>query len=70
VVPYNPYLSLLFNCHINVEVYTFVAAVKYLYKYVYKGHDRAQVDIGPVDVVAPNGAAPAQPRMQDEIKIY
>jgi len=70
VVPYNPYVSLLFNCHINVEVYTSIAAVKYLYKYVYKGHDRAQVDVGPVDVVAPNGAALAQPRMRDEIKIY
>jgi hypothetical protein len=65
VVPYNPYLSLLFNCHINVEVCTSVAAVKYLYKYVYKGHDRAQVD-----VAAPDGATPAQPRMRDEIKIY
>jgi len=52
VVPYNPYLSLLFNCHINVEVCTSVAVVKYLYKYVYKGHDRAQVD-----VVAPDGTA-------------
>jgi hypothetical protein len=70
VVPYNPYLSLLFNCHINVEVCTFVAVIKYLYKYVYKGHDRAQVDVGLVDAVAPDGAAPAQPRMRDEIKIY
>jgi hypothetical protein len=41
VVPYNPYLSLLFNCHINVEVCTSVAAVKYLYKYVYKSLDYA-----------------------------
>jgi hypothetical protein len=65
VVPYNPYLSLFFNCHINVKVCTSVAAVKYLYKYVYKGHDRAQVDIGLVDA-----AVPAQPRMRDEIKIY
>ncbi len=69
-MPYNPYLSLLFNCHINVEVCTSVAAVKYLYKYVYKGHDRAQVDVGPMDAVAPDGTAPAQPRMWDEIKIY
>jgi hypothetical protein len=59
VVPYNSYLSLRFNCHINVEVCTFVAAAKYLYKYVYKGHDRAQVDVSPVDVVAPDGVAPA-----------
>jgi hypothetical protein len=69
-VSYNPYLSLLFNCHINVEVCTSVVAVKYLYKYVYKGHDRAQVDVGLVDVATPDGAAPAQPLMQDEIKIY
>jgi hypothetical protein len=58
-VPYNPYLSLLFNCHINVEVCTSVAAVKYLYKYAYKGHDCAQVDVGLMDVAAPNGTAPA-----------
>jgi hypothetical protein len=70
VVPYNPYLSLFFNCHINVEVYTFVATIKYLYKYVYKGHDRAQVDVGPVDITAPDGDAPTQLRMRDEIKIY
>ncbi len=69
-MPYNPYLSLLFNCHINVEVCTSITAVKYLYKYVYKGHDRAQVDVGPVDVAAPDSAAPVQPLMRDEIKIY
>jgi hypothetical protein len=70
VVPYNPYLSLFFNCHINVEVCTSVAAVKYLYKYVYKGHDCAQVDVGLVDAATPDGAAPAQSHMRDEIKIY
>ncbi|XP_058122882.1 uncharacterized protein LOC131293860 [Anopheles ziemanni] len=31
------------NCHINVEVCTTVTSVKYLYKYVYKGHDRGAV---------------------------
>jgi hypothetical protein len=40
VIPYNPYLSAKFDCHINVEVCSSVKAVKYLYKYVYKGHDR------------------------------
>jgi hypothetical protein len=40
VVPYNLYLSAKFNCHINVEVATTVTAVKHLFKYVYKGHDR------------------------------
>ncbi|KAG3056940.1 hypothetical protein PI125_g25478 [Phytophthora idaei] len=41
VVPYNPYISQKYNCHINVEVCTAIAAVKYLYKYVYKGSDKA-----------------------------
>jgi len=41
VVPHNPYLSRRFNCHINVEVCASIISVKYLYKYVYKGHDRA-----------------------------
>jgi hypothetical protein len=29
----------------NVEVYNNIRAVKYLFKYVYKGHDRATVEI-------------------------
>ena len=40
VVPYNSYLSRLFNCHINVEVCARIRCVKYIYKYIYKGHDR------------------------------
>ncbi|XP_074282556.1 uncharacterized protein LOC141607096 [Silene latifolia] len=40
VVPYNPYLLAMFDCHLNVEVCSTINAVKYLYKYVYKGHDR------------------------------
>ncbi|XP_021721338.1 uncharacterized protein LOC110688886 [Chenopodium quinoa] len=39
VIPYNPYLSALFDCHLNVEICSTIQAVKYLYKYVYKGHD-------------------------------
>ena len=39
VVPYNPYLCQKFNCHINVESCHNIKAVKYLYKYVHKGHD-------------------------------
>ena len=43
VVPYNPFLSLRYNCHINVEKCTSAKASKYLYKYVTKGSDRAMV---------------------------
>ena len=45
VVPYNPYLSMKYNCHINVEIATSITAVKYLFKYVYKGHDRASIRV-------------------------
>ena len=31
VVPYNPYLLLKYNAHINVEICSTVSAVKYLY---------------------------------------
>ena len=44
VVPYNPYLSKRLKCHINVEYCGSIKAVKYLYKYTYKGHDRARAD--------------------------
>ncbi|GBN07178.1 hypothetical protein AVEN_90312-1 [Araneus ventricosus] len=45
VVSYNPWLIKKFNAHINVEVCASVKSVKYLYKYVYKGHDAASVKI-------------------------
>ncbi|KAG0610723.1 hypothetical protein M758_7G086700 [Ceratodon purpureus] len=46
VVPYNPDLIRKYNCHINIEVCAFVQAVKYIDKYIYKGHDRATLTIG------------------------
>jgi len=49
VVPYNPYLLLKYRCHINVEIVTHISAVKYLYKYVYKGHDRVVAKVSRVD---------------------
>ncbi|GMF57085.1 unnamed protein product [Phytophthora fragariaefolia] len=45
VVPYNAYLCQKYDCHINVEVCTTIGAIKYLYKYVYKGSDRAVLTI-------------------------
>ncbi|XP_043463102.1 uncharacterized protein LOC122501545 [Leptopilina heterotoma] len=46
VVPYNKELLLLFRSHINVECVKGVKSVKYLFKYIYKGHDAASVIIG------------------------
>ena len=43
VVPYSPFLSLRFNCHINIEICVSPTAAKYLYKYLTKGSDRAMV---------------------------
>ncbi|KAG5532360.1 hypothetical protein RHGRI_026852 [Rhododendron griersonianum] len=40
VVPYNPYLLAMLDCHVNVEICSTIKAVKYLYKYIYKGHDK------------------------------
>ncbi|KAG6711434.1 hypothetical protein I3842_05G052700 [Carya illinoinensis] len=45
VVPYNPYLLATFDCHINVEIFSTIKVVKYLYKYVYKGHDRVAFNL-------------------------
>ena len=45
VVPYNKFLCSKFGAHINVEICNSVKAVKYLYKYVYKGHDKVIAEI-------------------------
>jgi hypothetical protein len=45
VVPHNVYLSTKYNAHINVEVCNNIRVINYLFKYVYKGHDRVTVEI-------------------------
>jgi hypothetical protein len=63
VLPYNPYLLCLFNCHINVQACGSIKAVKYLFKYIYKGHDWVSVAVKEVDKEESKGNV-------DEIKQY
>jgi len=56
VVLYCPQLLLLFDYHINVEISARLGTVKYLSKYIYKGSNRATMEI--------SGG------MQNEIKAY
>ncbi len=63
VVPYNPYLATKYDCHINVEICSSITAVKYLFKYVYKGHDRATIEIR-------NNNMQNQEQVDDEISLY
>lgn len=45
IVPYNKYLLLKYNSHINVEVCSSLKSIKYLHKYIHKGPDAATVRI-------------------------
>jgi hypothetical protein len=44
-LPYNAFLSLKNNCHLNVEVAAGIKCVNYLFKYIYKGYDCADIKI-------------------------
>ncbi|XP_016206045.1 uncharacterized protein LOC107646372 [Arachis ipaensis] len=45
VVPYNPWLLLKYDCHINVEICSSIKSIKYLCKYCYKGPDRVAMEV-------------------------
>ena len=60
VVPYNPYLLSRYNCHINVEICFGLTTVKYLYKYIYKEHDKVALYIAEND----------ETKVVDEIKHF
>ena len=65
VVPYNPILLMRYYCHINVEVCSNIKCAKYLYKYVFKGHDRVSISIDQARV-----NMDGQPLVFNEIKQY
>ncbi|XP_028301369.1 uncharacterized protein LOC114462606 [Gouania willdenowi] len=65
VVPYNPFLLLRYNAHINLEIVSTVSSVKYLCKYLEKGPDQCLVRLN----VAEDVAAREQLR-HDEVTRY
>ncbi|KAL7097082.1 hypothetical protein ACP275_10G120600 [Erythranthe tilingii] len=64
VVPHNPYSLKRFNAQINVEWCNQSRSIKYLFKYVNKGHDR--VTAGFYQSSKDNNVS----QCQDEIKMY
>lgn len=45
VVPYNPKLLMRYQTHVNIEYCNKSNSIKYLFKYVNKGHNRATIEI-------------------------
>ena len=45
VVPYNQKIPRKYKCHINVEYCALVISIKYIFKYLHEGHDRAFIKI-------------------------
>ncbi|KAG2212942.1 hypothetical protein INT45_002312, partial [Circinella minor] len=64
VVPHNVYLCTKYDAHINVEICTSIHSIKYVYKYVYKGHDRASAR------VVQQGANSDDDQTSDEISTF
>ena len=42
---HNTYLCTTYNAHVNVEISTSIRSIKYVYKCVYKGQDRASAKV-------------------------
>ena len=49
VVPLNPMLLEMFDCHVNVEICAHKRCFKYVYKYCFKSPDHATVQIDEID---------------------
>ena len=67
VVPYNPYLLKKYGAHINIEICGSIKSVFYLYKYVYKGPDHADIALTRGKTRYEDNPAPSgQPRQRGE----
>ncbi|KAL7094727.1 hypothetical protein ACP275_11G121900 [Erythranthe tilingii] len=64
VVPHNPYLMKKYKAHINVEWCNQSRSIKYLFKYVNKGHDRVTASF------YESSTDDLESNCQDEIKRY
>ncbi|XP_034236354.1 uncharacterized protein LOC117642372 [Thrips palmi] len=49
IVPYNPFLLLKYNAHINLEIASTRKVIKYLFKYLHKGTSQSNVRVLPLD---------------------
>ncbi|KAJ4770930.1 hypothetical protein LUZ62_055187 [Rhynchospora pubera] len=71
VVPYNLNLLLKYNAHINVERCHRTDIIKYLFKYICKGRDRAMVSVFRTDSRSLTGSDPnSEESVIDEVLDY
>ncbi|OMO69500.1 DNA helicase PIF1, ATP-dependent [Corchorus olitorius] len=66
---HNVDLTVLLDAHINVKVFSHSSVLKYLFKYINKGHDRARVTITCGQAIQSSGEA-NEPDVHNEIKTF
>ena len=70
VVAYNSFLLRKYRVHINVEACASIKNVKYLFKYVYKGHDCANMELVVDRPESNNPLNETESEAHDEITTY